>query len=207
MSDTGRKLQQGARLRYPIYDERGVLLLNAGAVLTNHLITVLERRDIQLTLNAVLEVVEGGKIGQQIPLQGPSVKIGRHPNCHIRPNSKFVSGHHCTIDFRPVSLYLEDLSSTNGTSLNGVPIHRPTALRDGDIIRLGECAVKLHLYAALEGVGKEGKRVAGLILSNQEGADGEPPQGETMLACDGEGRHISQLLKKAWGERHGQNVQ
>jgi pSer/pThr/pTyr-binding forkhead associated (FHA) protein len=49
----------------------------------------------------------------------------------------FASGHHAR--FRPARglWYVEDLSSTNGTWLNGRRIHSPQLLRKGDRIKIG----------------------------------------------------------------------
>jgi pSer/pThr/pTyr-binding forkhead associated (FHA) protein len=52
-------------------------------------------------------------------------------------NDGFASGHHAR--FRPVRgfWYVEDLGSTNGTSLNGLPIHTAQRLKKGDKIKIG----------------------------------------------------------------------
>jgi pSer/pThr/pTyr-binding forkhead associated (FHA) protein len=49
----------------------------------------------------------------------------------------FASGHHA--HFRPVRglWYVEDLGSTNGTSLNGLRIHAAQRLKKGDKIKIG----------------------------------------------------------------------
>ncbi len=191
------RLQQGTRLQYPIYDPRGVLLLNAGVVLTTHIIELLERREISLKLNALLTVVGGPGYGKEIPLEGPIVKIGRNAKCHLRPNSRLVSSVHCVIHFMRVSLYLEDMDSTNGTFVNGTRIRSATPLRDHDVIKFGDMSVRLRIFAALVGENHETEKIAGLIL----GGDGdveEPPAGDTMLAADPEARKMARTLERAW---------
>ena len=56
-------------------------------------------------------------------------------------NDGFASGHHAR--FRPVRgfWYVEDLGSTNGTSLNGLRIHAAQRLKKGDKIKIGHAVV------------------------------------------------------------------
>ncbi len=56
-------------------------------------------------------------------------------------NDGFASGHHAR--FRPVHglWYVEDLGSTNGTSLNGLRIHAAQRLKKGDKIKIGHTVV------------------------------------------------------------------
>jgi pSer/pThr/pTyr-binding forkhead associated (FHA) protein len=56
-------------------------------------------------------------------------------------NDGFASGHHAR--FRPVRgfWYVEDLGSTNGTSLNGLRIHAAQRLKKGDKIKIGHTVV------------------------------------------------------------------
>jgi pSer/pThr/pTyr-binding forkhead associated (FHA) protein len=56
-------------------------------------------------------------------------------------NDGFASGHHAR--FRPVRgfWYVEDLGSTNGTSLNGLRIHAAQRLKKGDRIKIGHTVV------------------------------------------------------------------
>lgn len=49
----------------------------------------------------------------------------------------FASGHHARFRLVRGLWYVEDLGSTNGTSLNGLPIHTAQRLRKGDKIRIG----------------------------------------------------------------------
>jgi pSer/pThr/pTyr-binding forkhead associated (FHA) protein len=64
---------------------------------------------------------------------------GRHGKLVV--DDGFASGHHAR--FRPVRglWYVEDLGSTNGTSLNGLPIHAAQLLRKGDKIKIGHTVV------------------------------------------------------------------
>jgi pSer/pThr/pTyr-binding forkhead associated (FHA) protein len=56
---------------------------------------------------------------------------------------EFLSRHHVLV--RPIGYSLEviDLGSANGTYVNGTRVRAPTRLRDGDVLRIGQIALKL----------------------------------------------------------------
>ena len=178
-SDPSR-FKAGTELRFPIKDEKGVLLLNSGAVLTENVVTLLYRRGISLILSAKLEVVEGGLVGTELAIIDASTTVGRSDTCHICPNDQSVSSIHCAIEKLPLSLYVKDLNSTNGTRVNGETIEGAVELKDKDIIGFGDFAVRVHLYAALESTGPEAKEVAHQILANNYGSY-EVPFGKATM--------------------------
>ena len=63
--------------------------------------------------------------------------IGRHPESVICLNDPSVSGHHATIKRRERGWYVDDLSSSNGTRLNGAEIEE-ALLNDGDRVAYGD---------------------------------------------------------------------
>ncbi|MCA8992409.1 MAG: SpoIIE family protein phosphatase [Planctomycetaceae bacterium] len=87
---------------------------------------------------AVLEVVQGGDIGTQYPLEGARTVIGRHPNCTVVLRNGAVSRQHAQILEDHGQYALEDLRSRNGCYLNGERIEGRVPLRNGDEIRLCE---------------------------------------------------------------------
>ena len=52
------------------------------------------------------------------------LSIGRGDEADVRIEDKFASSIHCRIYSRGPSYYVEDMGSTNGTYLNGEPLHR-----------------------------------------------------------------------------------
>ena len=42
------------------------------------------------------------------------------------------------------NLFVEDLGSTNGTGVNGQPITEPTALRNNDVVNVGDVAIRVR---------------------------------------------------------------
>ena len=63
--------------------------------------------------------------------------IGRSRECHIVIDDGTVSKQHARLSIEDGRAYIEDLHSTNGTSVNGKLIDHKTALRRGDRIGLG----------------------------------------------------------------------
>ncbi|MEO1431781.1 MAG: FHA domain-containing protein [Cyanobacteria bacterium J06633_8] len=63
--------------------------------------------------------------------------IGRDRNSGIHIVNKYVSRRHAAIRYMEQSFYLIDLSSTNGTYINGEQVYHPTKLAEGDVIQIG----------------------------------------------------------------------
>ena len=64
--------------------------------------------------------------------------IGRDETCDIVFDSSAVSHRHARIFTADGVVYLEDLSSQNGTCVNGPPIHMAVVLHSGDEISVGD---------------------------------------------------------------------
>jgi Mg-chelatase subunit ChlD len=90
-------------------------------------------------LTLALTFRTGTRRGQTLRLTlAPAVLIGRNADCTLTlPDDELVSGQHARLAQRDKLVLLEDLGSTNGTLLNGVAIHAPHPLADGDLVRLG----------------------------------------------------------------------
>jgi pSer/pThr/pTyr-binding forkhead associated (FHA) protein len=61
--------------------------------------------------------------------------VGRQGKLVI--NDEFASGHHARFRLVRGLWYVEDLGSTNGTSMNGLRIHATQRLKRGDRIKIG----------------------------------------------------------------------
>ena len=83
-----------------------------------------------------LVIVQNGRIQKNIPLRHSRVLIGRKPDSDIQLEEKQVSGHHAVITVKNDEAFIEDLESTNGTSVNGQAINE-TQLQTGDQISIG----------------------------------------------------------------------
>lgn len=90
-------------------------------------------------MEARLKIVRGTSSGQTIDIRSGKFLIGREDDCHLRPQSGFVSRHHCVILLDEFTLRVRDLGSQNGTFVNGRRIgHGEIILLDGDVISVGD---------------------------------------------------------------------
>jgi hypothetical protein len=64
--------------------------------------------------------------------------VGRSRRADIMLGDDTVSRAHSLLWFDSGGCWIQDLASSNGTSLNGVPIREATSLRDGDLIGFGQ---------------------------------------------------------------------
>ena len=76
--------------------------------------------------------------GNSVELPLGETVVGRDVGCRLRFNDPAVSRRHMRFIRRADEVFVEDLKSSNGTKLNGVPILSPTRLDDGDMIIVGE---------------------------------------------------------------------
>lgn len=73
------------------------------------------------------------------------IAIGRDPGCDISLTDDTVSARHAHLTFHHNQWWLEDLASTNGTRLNGLPVETPTVITSGDEIQCGGAGLNVSL--------------------------------------------------------------
>ena len=73
-----------------------------------------------------------------------SATIGRVQECDLCISDSEVSARHAEVKFEKGVLIIKDLNSTNGTLINGVPIHTVHYLQDGDQILIGRTELRLN---------------------------------------------------------------
>jgi ABC transport system ATP-binding/permease protein len=95
---------------------------------------------VKVSTNPELVVHGVGGSTQKYLLSKPSARLGRSSDNDIVINSLVVSSHHLQIDNRPNGVAITDLSSTNGTHVNGsrIPPNQSRLLQPGDVIRIGD---------------------------------------------------------------------
>ncbi len=80
-------------------------------------------------------------VDQKYPLENPSVTLGRGLESDIRLKDIKASRRHCQIVKTPKGFQCVDLSSGNGTFLNGVQINKQQMLAPGDKIQIGSTTI------------------------------------------------------------------
>jgi hypothetical protein len=89
-----------------------------------------------LAMPQLIVSVEGVEI-KQLYLRKGRTTLGRSPENDIVLENMVVSGHHCEFELGgQADVYIEDLSSTNGTYIDGKLVKRQR-LNDGDVIEIG----------------------------------------------------------------------
>jgi pSer/pThr/pTyr-binding forkhead associated (FHA) protein len=100
---------------------------------------------VELIMNAKLLVVHGRPQGKCLLFPRGEYVFGRGAECHIRPNSDWVSRQHCLLSVTGEALFIRDLGSRNGTLVNGVRVVGERRLAHGDQIVVGPLVFAVHL--------------------------------------------------------------
>jgi hypothetical protein len=119
-----------------------LLYLFLFAVMKTGIGQVKGQRKKQETWN--ITVIAGAKElrGVKIPIVGPLV-VGRAPGSDIMIPEQYASARHARFAPMGDELTVEDLGTTNGTRLNGMPIMQMTNLQSGDVISIGDTQIQI----------------------------------------------------------------
>ena len=92
----------------------------------------------------VLLVLTGKHKGKRVRLTDPETVIGRDEAAKIRVATHEVSRQHTLLIITEAGLLVRDLSSRNGTFINGAPIAEETILHPGDTLTVGPMTFELE---------------------------------------------------------------
>ena len=81
--------------------------------------------------------------GVQIAVHGPVI-VGRNPGADIVIGASYVSGRHARFTLMGQNLFVEDLGSTNGTTVNGNLISGAYGLHNKDVVTIGDVAIRVR---------------------------------------------------------------
>ena len=105
-------------------------------------------------MEAKLRIIAGPFPGETIPVSPGKLLVGRAPDCDVHAKSEFVSGHHCLFLLDEHTLRIRDLSSKNGTLVNGRRIGTlPVNLAHDDIVSIGDIYFLVDLKQAIMATG------------------------------------------------------
>ena len=90
-----------------------------------------------------LLVLSGSDIGRRCPLSDGLTAIGRAEDCEIQLTDSSVSRRHMESERAGDDVWVRDLSSTNGTVINGREVSR-RIIREGDVLRVGEISLRFN---------------------------------------------------------------
>jgi len=94
-------------------------------------------------MNVRLKVVQGKPRGHFLRFPIGEFVIGRGPECHVRPNSEWISRQHCLLRVGVDGVFIRDLGSTNGTLVNGTLVVGERILVSGDTLQLGPLVLQV----------------------------------------------------------------
>ncbi len=96
-------------------------------------------------------IIFGGQLGRRYVLD-QHLTIGRGAETNIQLEEVSVSRVHARVNVAGNQHVLHDLGSTNGTLLNDAPFKNGTALKHGDIVKLGAAVLKYLEHDNVEAV-------------------------------------------------------
>jgi pSer/pThr/pTyr-binding forkhead associated (FHA) protein len=92
-----------------------------------------------------LLVVQGRPFGKSLLFPNGDYYFGRGPECHVRPESEWVSRQHCLLRVTPAAVFVRDLGSRNGTLVNGALVEGERQLLHGDQVQIGPLVFELQM--------------------------------------------------------------
>jgi hypothetical protein len=93
----------------------------------------------------VLVGLTGPVQGKKWVLDRDEILIGRGEECDIVVPDRQVSRRHVRLSRTTSGFMVQDLESKNGTHLNGVPVHEPISIHDGDVLQIAVAASLTYL--------------------------------------------------------------
>jgi FHA domain len=104
--------------------------------------------------------------GTHFPIRREKTLVGRSAYCSIVLSNGQASRQHCAFEITTQGLTVTDLSSRNGTFVNGEKVVGTRELRPGDVIRIGSDALEV-----VDGVEPErrAERITGVDLDDTTG--------------------------------------
>ena len=101
-------------------------------------------------MNVQLVVASGSRAGQVIPIVGERFVIGRADDCHLKPRSEMISRYHCEIFLKEGDVFVRDMGSKNGVSLNENRISDTNELKNGDKLTIGPLEFFVHVTVEMK---------------------------------------------------------
>ncbi len=104
----------------------------------------------------VLLIVHHARGTESVPLNADrALTLGRHATSAVSIPDPTLSKIHAKFELRGADVWLEDLGSRNGTTVDGAALTSPRRVGPGDEIRLGAVAVEIHVRESGPALGLE----------------------------------------------------
>jgi pSer/pThr/pTyr-binding forkhead associated (FHA) protein len=100
---------------------------------------------VSMTARLVVVSSPSVPVGSSHDIGPVPITIGRaEENTISLDGDEYASGHHARIEAGRDGVWLHDLHSTNGTSVNGEPVEGRRRLHEGDVVRVGETELRFE---------------------------------------------------------------
>ena len=96
-------------------------------------------------MNYLLDIANPGQPPARFELPPGIYTIGRSEACKIRLRHPEISERHAVLTLRDSTATIEDLHSSNGTTVDDAPVLEPTVVREDDVIGVGPCLLRVSL--------------------------------------------------------------
>lgn len=109
-------------------------------------VTFQKRRAAERRMLPVLTVTSGADMMSFCEIYpGERVMIGRDPECELTVADASVSRSHAAVRYEPLdSLFIEDLGSTNGSTVNDEPVEGRVKIKYGDRLMVGSVSLRIE---------------------------------------------------------------
>lgn len=91
-----------------------------------------------------LVITSGDKTGQELPMTGDVITIGRSSDSSLVIKDDYTSTHHARLEIRGGTWILRDLDSTNGTLMAGVRVTSPAPVPLNTPITIGATSFEVR---------------------------------------------------------------
>lgn len=108
---------------------------------TSQLAILREEREETVPPSFLIVVTSSQPTPAVYPLEAATIEVGRGTTNNIIIVEPEISRNHLRLTFSRQGYMIQDVGSTNGTSLNGLILKEAQLLNDGDVIRIGTTIV------------------------------------------------------------------
>lgn len=116
-----------------------VFLFMVIKVVSRDLLSAIETEATEEEKMPRITVLKGAGFNESIDfIITDQIVIGRAPDCDIILDDNFTSSHHARIYSADSAYWLEDLKSTNGTTIGNRRIEKPVKLKKGSKFKIGK---------------------------------------------------------------------
>ncbi len=98
----------------------------------------------------VLVVLSGALFGRSAVIERAGTVVGRHDECDFVLPDPMMSRRHFRVAVEPDEFTIEDLGSTNGTTLNAKRLEKRTRLLYGDRVVAGDTILRFFVEEEVE---------------------------------------------------------